>query len=105
LKADLQKHYPGIQIVDEFRSPDDQMAIRRRVAAQHGMSLDDPNLNIWVAGPNGSHTWGTAMDIKVSHRMWEQFKRDIRARGLRAYDEHGHIHVDDRTDLPNGPGN
>jgi hypothetical protein len=35
--------------------------------------------------------------------MWEQFKADMRKRGLRAYDEGTHVHVDDRTDLPDGP--
>lgn len=104
LKADILKNYPGAGIFSEFRTEADQMAIRRQVAAKHGMSLDDPNLNAWVAGPNGSHTWGTALDVSVPPAKWEKFKKDMRARGLRAYDETGHIHVDDRTDLPNGPG-
>ena len=103
LKADILKHYPGARVFSEFRSEADQMAIRRAVAARRGLSLDDPALNAWVAGIDGSHTWGVALDTSVGPKMWEQFKRDMRARGLRAYDEGGHIHVDDRTDLPNGP--
>jgi hypothetical protein len=89
--------------LSEYRSPADQQAIRQRVAKERGMALNDPNLNTWVAGPNGSHTWGTALDVSISPKYWERFKADMRSRGLRAYDEGTHIHVDDRTDLPNGP--
>lgn len=99
LIADLKKRYPGIRITDEFRDAATQAAIRARVTAVRGAAAP-----LYVAGPNGSHTWGTAIDAQVGRHMWEKFKADMRARGLRAYDEHGHIHVDDRTDLPNGPG-
>lgn len=103
LKTNILQHYPGAQVFSEYRSPEHQMAVRRQVAALHGMSIDDPNLNVWVAGPNGSHTFGTALDVHVGPKMREQFKADMRRRGLRAYDEGSHVHVDDRTDLPNGP--
>jgi hypothetical protein len=93
LKADILKHYPGAAITSEYRSPDVQAGI----AARSGRGP------VWVAGPNGSHTWGTAADVVVSRKMWEQFKADMRKRGLRAYDEGTHVHVDDRTDLPDGP--
>ena len=93
LIADLKKHYPGIGITSEYRTLAQQAALR----AGH----NDPR---WVGAPGGSsHNWGTGVDAAVSPRMWEQFKRDMRARGLRAYDEGEHIHIDDRTDLPDGP--
>jgi len=93
LLADIQKHYPGIH-VSSFRTPEQQAAILggnapgARVGSKYG----------------SSHTWGTAIDAsRLNPKMWERFKADMRARGLRAYDEGTHVHVDDRTDLPNGP--
>lgn len=100
LKADLMKHYPGIAITSEYRSPEVQAGIRARTEAARGADAA-----LWAGSPTGSsHVWGTALDAVVSPKMWEQFKRDVRKRGLRAYDENGHIHIDDRTDLPDGPG-
>ena len=100
LRADILKHYPGANIFSEYRSPEDQAAIYARAQALHGADA-----RAWAAPPGGSsHNWGTALDVSVGPAMWEQFKADMRRRGLRAYDETGHIHVDDRTDLPNGPG-
>lgn len=73
--------------------------MRKQAVLKHGADAAR-----WVGSPGGSsHNWGTALDAQVSPRMREQFKADLRARGLRAYDEGTHIHIDDRTDLPNGP--
>lgn len=99
LIADLKKHYPGIGITSEYRSPEVQAGLRKRAEMVHGADAAR-----WVGAPGGSsHNWGTGVDAAVSPRMWEQFKRDMRVRGLRAYDEGEHIHIDDRTDLPDGP--
>ena len=93
LLADLKKRYPGIRL-SSFRSPETQAAI-----------LGGRKPGVWVGSKYGSsHTWGTAIDASnISPKMWERFKADMRARGLRAYDEGGHVHIDDRTDLPDGP--
>lgn len=93
LKKDILKHYPGAVFTSEYRTPE----VQADIAARSGRGP------VWVAGSNGSHTWGTAVDVQVSPKMWEQFKTDMRRRGLRAYDEGTHLHIDDRTDLPDGP--
>ena len=98
LIADIKKHYPGVKL-SSYRDPETQGAIRARADAKRGAGA-----GAWVASKYGSsHVWGTALDVQVSPKMWERFKADMRARGLRAYDEGTHIHIDDRTDLPNGP--
>lgn len=99
LKASILQHYPGAQIASEYRDPATQETIWNHAVAVHGADA-----RAWAAPPgHSSHNWGTALDVHVSPKMWQQFKADMRARGLRAYDEGTHIHVDDRTDLPNGP--
>lgn len=92
LLADLKARYPGIQL-SSYRSPETQQAI-----------IGNRTPGVWVASKYGSsHVWGTGIDARVSPKMWEQLKAAMRARGLRAYDEGTHIHIDDRTDLPDGP--
>ena len=98
LMKDILQHYPGARI-SGWRSPDTQASIRAGADKRRGK-----NAGAWVASKYGSsHVWGTALDVVVGPKMWEQFKKDMRARGLRAYDEGTHIHIDDRTDLPDGP--
>ena len=99
LKSNILQHYPGATIASEYRDPATQAGIYSRAVALHGADA-----RAWAAPPgSSSHQWGTALDVHVAPSMWSKFKADMRARGLRAYDEGTHIHVDDRTDLPNGP--
>ena len=98
LKADIIKQY-GIVPTSEYRTHDEQAGIRARGVAMHGS--DAP---VWTGGVDtSSHRFGTALDVPVPPALRARFKADMRARGLRAYDEGTHVHVDDRTDLPNGP--
>jgi hypothetical protein len=99
LKHDILRTFPGAQIASEYRDPQTQAAIFAHAQAIHGADA-----RAWAAPPGGSsHNWGTALDVHVPPSQWHAFKAAMRARGLRAYDEGTHIHVDDRTDLPNGP--
>lgn len=95
LIAYLEKKYPGIHI-SSYRTPDQQESIRTSRGAKG---------TVWVGSKYGtSHVWGTAIDAsRIRDDLRERFKADVRAMGLRAYDEGSHVHVDDRTDLPDGP--
>ena len=99
LKADILKHY-GVTPTSEYRTHDEQAGIRARGVAQHG--ADAP---LWTGSADGSsHRFGTALDVPIGFQMKAHFIADMRSRGLRAYDEGTHVHVDDRTDLPqDGP--
>ena len=99
LKASILQQFPGAQVTSEYRDPQTQAAIYAHAVAVHGADA-----RAWAAPPGASsHNWGTALDVSPPRQQWQQFKATMRARGLRAYDEGTHIHVDDRTDLPNGP--
>jgi hypothetical protein len=102
LKANILQHYPGAAITSEFRDYATQKSLHDAAVVKYGAA----NANTYVADPaTGSHTFGAALDVVIGPKLREQFKADMRARGLRAYDEGTHVHVDDRTDLPqDGPG-
>ena len=99
LKADIIRRY-GVAPSSEYRTHDQQAGIRARGVAKHGAAAP-----LWTGSADGSsHRFGTALDVPIGGKMKAHFIADMRARGLRAYDEGSHVHVDDRTDLPaNGP--
>lgn len=99
LKADILKHY-GVSPTSEYRTHNEQVGIRANGVTKHG--TDAP---LWTGSADGSsHRFGTALDIPIGQEMRARFIADMRSRGLRAYDEGSHVHVDDRTDLPgDGP--